>query len=82
MVESTHKQAIGFLKKSKLTSRACFMKKLEFITPTFDDYSMPVLNKLLICLSPIGGQFFNYFIYDGKPKGIQFICVVDKFTEC
>ena len=69
MVES-HTAVIEFLKKLKLTSRACFMEILEFITPEMYDQSMPVLNTTLNCLSPIGGQFFTHFIYDGEPKGI------------
>ena len=41
---------------------------------------MPVLYDLLICLSPIGDLFYDRYIY-GKYEGIQFINVVDKFTE-
>ena len=54
---------------------------LEYISPTLCDYSMPVLKKLLVCLSPIGAQFFDYYIYNGEPKGIQFIRVVNDFTD-
>ena len=56
------------------------MQILEFIKPTINDYSMPVLKELLICLSPIGDLFFDLYIY-GKYEGIQFISVVDRFTE-
>ena len=80
-VQSAQTPAIEFLKKLKLKSRACFMNILEFIPTTFDDYSMPVLKDLLVCLSPNGGQFYDRFIYDGEPKGIQFVFVVDKFSE-
>ena len=73
MVESTHTEAIEFLKNRKLKSRACFMNILEFITPKIDDYSMPVLDDMLNCLSPIGGQFYHHFIYNGQPIGYQFV---------
>ena len=72
--------AVEFLHTLKLKSRASFLLILAFIRPKPRDYTMPVLKNLLGKLSPNGDQFFDKYIY-GDYKGVQFICVVDSFTD-
>ena len=52
---------------------------LEFIVPfiKLEDYTMPVLQDLLICLSPDGNEFFKGYI-QMKP---QWMIQVDKCTK-
>ena len=78
LTENPSLEVIEFLKNIKLKSRASFLNILEYIPPKFGDYRMPVLMDLLVCLSPIGGQFHAYYIIN--PNTNQFRAIVDKDT--
>ena len=56
-------EAIEFLWSLILKSRASFLLILEFIEPTYKNYTMPVLANFVGSLSPFGDEFFKHYIH-------------------